>query len=250
MRLLVSVRDASEAIAALEGGADVIDAKEPSRGALGAVDASELRAIVRAVRGERPVSAALGDADDERAVAAAARAAHGAGVSLVKVGLAGVRDVRRAWALLVAATAAAPTVAVAYADSSRAGSLEPRDVLDAAANSGATGVLLDTALKDGGGLFSLMTQDAVRDWIAQAHAAGLGTAIAGKLTEGDLSTVRALGAEVAGLRGAACDGGRTGRISRERVRTLARAIHASQSPSRSPGVRTDTLTPAGSARAK
>ena len=34
--LLVSVRSAAEAITALEAGADVIDVKEPSRGALGA----------------------------------------------------------------------------------------------------------------------------------------------------------------------------------------------------------------------
>ena len=36
--LLVSVRSADEAIAALAGGADVIDVKEPNRGALGAAD--------------------------------------------------------------------------------------------------------------------------------------------------------------------------------------------------------------------
>ena len=35
MHLLVSVRSAEEAAAALEGGADVIDAKDPDNGALG-----------------------------------------------------------------------------------------------------------------------------------------------------------------------------------------------------------------------
>src|SRR4051812_47948913 len=37
MELLVSVRSAKEVEAALAGGADIIDAKEPSRGSLGAV---------------------------------------------------------------------------------------------------------------------------------------------------------------------------------------------------------------------
>ena len=35
MRLLVSVRSAEEVSAALAGGADIIDAKEPERGSLG-----------------------------------------------------------------------------------------------------------------------------------------------------------------------------------------------------------------------
>ena len=36
--LLVSVRSAAEALAALAGGADVIDVKEPNQGSLGAAD--------------------------------------------------------------------------------------------------------------------------------------------------------------------------------------------------------------------
>jgi len=42
MRLLVSVRDASEARAALAGGAGIIDAKEPLNGPLGAVSSDVL----------------------------------------------------------------------------------------------------------------------------------------------------------------------------------------------------------------
>ena len=38
MRLLVSVRSAAEVGPALAGGADIIDAKEPGRGSLGAGD--------------------------------------------------------------------------------------------------------------------------------------------------------------------------------------------------------------------
>ena len=54
MRLLVSVRSEEEARAALAGGAEIIDAKEPSRGALGAVEIGVLREIVRG--GERDAS--------------------------------------------------------------------------------------------------------------------------------------------------------------------------------------------------
>src|SRR3954470_2353055 len=85
MRLLVSVASAREAEAALAGGADLIDAKDPSQGALGAVTLEALRAIQSAVGGARPVTAALGDVKDEAAVETAARA-FGRAAAFVKLG--------------------------------------------------------------------------------------------------------------------------------------------------------------------
>ena len=49
MKLLVSVADAEEAVAARDGGADLIDAKDPSSGALGAVSLPTLSEIHAAV---------------------------------------------------------------------------------------------------------------------------------------------------------------------------------------------------------
>ena len=60
-RLLVSVRDASEALAALAGGADIIDVKEPTRGSLGMADGDAVAGVVEAVGERVPVSAALGE---------------------------------------------------------------------------------------------------------------------------------------------------------------------------------------------
>ena len=62
--LLVSVADADEAIAALEGGADVIDAKDPTGEPLGRVGLDVFNEIVAAVRGRAVTTAALGDASD------------------------------------------------------------------------------------------------------------------------------------------------------------------------------------------
>jgi uncharacterized protein (UPF0264 family) len=60
-QLLVSVRDVAEAEAALAGGADIIDIKEPRRGALGMADAAMIAEIVACVDRRVPVSAALGE---------------------------------------------------------------------------------------------------------------------------------------------------------------------------------------------
>jgi uncharacterized protein (UPF0264 family) len=239
MRLLVSVVDGEEAAAALAGGADIIDAKDPAAGPLGAVTIEALRTISRAVQaraaadGDHLLTAALGDAADEGAVERAAGAASAAGAKLVKVGFAGISAPARTEALLRAARrgATAPgnggcgVVAVAYGDATQAASLCPDALVDAAASAGAAGVLLDTAIKSGPGLRDLLTEVALSTWVARAHRAGLLVAVAGRLQAADLEFVRNAGADIAGVRGAACDGGRTGRIAAEKVRALRRACY-------------------------
>ena len=91
MQLLVSVANATEARDAVDGGADLIDAKNPLNGALGAVSLSMLREIHAAVADRRVVSAALGDADDEETIERAAFAYAATGVGFVKVGFASPR---------------------------------------------------------------------------------------------------------------------------------------------------------------
>ena len=65
MRLLVSVASPDDAREAVAGGADIIDAKDPGMGALGAVSLTRLGDIREVVGGARPLTAALGDAVDE-----------------------------------------------------------------------------------------------------------------------------------------------------------------------------------------
>jgi len=232
MRLLVSVTCAAEASAALAGGADLIDAKDPQAGALGAVSAEVLREIYAAVAGQRPVTAALGDAGDEAAIERAARTFVAAGAALVKVGFAGIASAGRVATLTTAAVRGARAVsdgnggvvAVAYADADRAASLAPADLVKIAARAGAQGLLLDTADKVGPGLRGLIAPGEIAAWVAEAHDAGLFVALAGKLTADDLPFVRNAGADIAGVRGAACDGGRTGRVAADRVDLLRRAL--------------------------
>jgi hypothetical protein len=64
MELLVSVSNAAEAQAAVDGGAGIIDAKDPFAGALGAVQPEVFSQICAAVDASRLVTAALGDAHD------------------------------------------------------------------------------------------------------------------------------------------------------------------------------------------
>jgi len=233
MHLLVSVANAEEAAAALAGGADVIDAKNPSAGAMGAVTPQVFRAIRAVVGDARPVTAALGDASEAGAVERAARESAVAGARFVKVGFAGIESTSRIADILAAAVFGSRAisvektgvVAVAYADAARVSSVAFDELLAVASMSGAEGVLVDTGDKRGPGLRQLVTPSTLSRWVTEAHDAGLFMAAAGKLTADDLAFVRDAGADIAGVRGAACEGGRTGRVSAERVRLLAAAEH-------------------------
>jgi uncharacterized protein (UPF0264 family) len=236
MQLLVSVANATDASAAMAGGADVIDAKDPQSGALGAVRPDTLSVIRGVVDGRRPLTAALGDAATATGIEAIAGEFAKRGASLVKVGFAGIVGKRHIESLIAAAVAgcasrrdghtATGVVAVAYADGDAGCGIDCHALVGIAARAGARGVLLDTADKHAPGLTSLRTLAELSSWVADVHAHGLIAALAGKLTADDLTVVRDAGADIAGVRGAACDGGRAGSVSADRVRMLRERLTA------------------------
>lgn len=151
----------------------------------------------------------------------------------VKVGFADVREpalvrarLRRVidGALLPAAPCA--VVAVAYADWHDVGGAAPSTVVAAAAAEGAMGVLVDTVRKDGAGLFRCLGRAALGALVQDARARSLLVALAGRITVEDLTFAYEAGAEVVGVRGAACEGGRDGRVRESRVRELLAARDA------------------------
>jgi (5-formylfuran-3-yl)methyl phosphate synthase len=233
MPLLVSVRSAEEVAAALAGGADIIDAKEPARGSLGAVSAAVLAAIAARTPGTIPLSVALGDCTSEAEVQAVVDAAQVPGRSApvyLKLGFAGVASVERVTELLVTAVAAAAEgasarciVGVAYADHREAGALPPEDVLRATRAAGASGFLADTWRKDGRGLLDHLSLARLGGLSLRARAAGLLFAVAGSLDSHAIPHLAAI-ADVLGVRGAACRGGRSGSVDAERVAELRRQL--------------------------
>jgi uncharacterized protein (UPF0264 family) len=244
MRLLVSVRSAFEVVPALQGGADIIDAKEPANGSLGRVSATTLLAIARRVPDERGLSIALGDLTDRAQLEAAielTRACARTGETYVKLGFAGLSSPGLIGSLLaeaVRALGAAPriqVVAVAYADHVRAGACPPDDIAQIASEAGAVGVLLDTFTKDQGNLLSWLSPPELDDWVAQLRERGVLAALAGSLQGHSFEVACAAQPDIIGVRGAACVGGRSGRVDRERVRGLRALMRPAEAGSREQG---------------
>jgi uncharacterized protein (UPF0264 family) len=228
MRLLVSVVDAAEARLALSGGVDVVDVKNPAEGSLGAPAPGVIAQVRHVLPPDRELSVAIGDMPSLPGTAAlAALGAARAGADYVKVGLWGPSTTDQAVAVLRAAREAvgrdAAVVAVAYADAARVPSrpLPASQLVTAAGGAGVRGCLIDTAIKDGSGLLSWLAPDALAEIVAQAHRAGLEMALAGQLRAEDLPAIRATGADIAGVRSAAChDDRRTAALDPARIARL------------------------------
>jgi uncharacterized protein (UPF0264 family) len=233
MKLLISVVSPDEAREAIAGGADILDVKNPGEGSLGA----HFPRVIRRVRAIAPrslkVSAAIGDMPNLPGTASlAALGAATCGADYVKVGLWGPRTEAEAVFLLqevqraVSGLPGVAVIAASYADAHRVGTLAPRLLPRIAQAAGVAGCMLDTAVKDGQGLFDFLSPEMLQTLADEAHAAGLLFALAGALQEENLLLVQDLGADVAGVRTAVCrDSRRQGPLDAERVRRLRKIIH-------------------------
>jgi uncharacterized protein (UPF0264 family) len=214
------VRSGEEACAALTGGADLIDVKEPARGSLGRADEVVLREVLSAVAGRRPVSAALGELGDPYPLTSLP-----SGLSFVKWGLAGLRgrwshaldDFR---AFLGHSAPDTHLVAVGYADYARAGAPSPEEVCAYAIERTASAFLLDTWGKDGSGLLDWMPIDDVRRLCRTCGEGGVPVALAGSLGPREIVALRELAPDWFAVRGAACIADRASAIDEGKVRSL------------------------------
>lgn len=220
-RLLVSVRNVAEATLAA-AWADVVDIKDPTRGALGAADPMLWSQVLNVVT-DKPVTLALGEADDW---ASETIPSVPAGVAAVKLGPGAsgrterVRACRRLFE--EAAGRSLPWVAVAYAD-------RPFDVdewLCQAAEDGCVAALVDTCDKSGARLTDVWTIDQMNRYRERANGFGLLLVLAGRISRESLPEL-VHAADLVGLRSAACDAeDRTLGICENGLRLCRRALES------------------------
>jgi uncharacterized protein (UPF0264 family) len=203
-KLLVSVRSASEAEAALEGGASIIDVKEPQHGALGCAATSAIVDVIQTVRGRVPVSAASGELIDHSEISLKL------GLDFIKWGLARAGCNWRHRLLHASSewlsNGNCQPVAVAYADWRQAQSPSTQDVLDFVRQNRWKVLLLDTFQKDGRTLLDWMSYDEIGEicWRCRKH--GILIALAGSLGSKEISKLLPVQPDIFAVRGAVCGG--------------------------------------------
>lgn len=221
IKFLASVRDAAEARMALAGGAHVIDLKEPSQGALGAVSFEIAEQVVRLVAGRALVSATIGDHPLVPEVVAAAVAERArTGVDLVKIGVFDGDAAGTFARLKPLAEQDIRMVAVVLADRTP----DPESLIPIAAQAGFVGIMMDTAGKGGGGLLDHVTLELAGRFVSSAKEHGLLSGLAGSLAIDDIDRLRSLVPDYMGFRGALCTGGREGALDDQRLRAVAARI--------------------------
>ncbi len=231
-QLLVSVRSAAEAQAAVRGGADIIDCKDPSNGPLGAPAIADVVAIVASLgRSQQtpPLSLAMGELAD--CSGSRMRQWNAASfwhrIQFVKVGpycLPGC-DWQEGWIRWRAQIR--PTmrvIAVAYADSAPDSSESPDHLLGNAIHVGADGLLLDTWNKKNGDLLSHVNPSRLSAIVERAHQHQMFAAMAGSVRLDQIPTLVDCGADVIAVRGAVCRAGRHSPVQSSAVRALAAAV--------------------------
>jgi len=230
MKVLISPKDEFEATEAVNGGADIIDVKNPIEGSLGANFPWVIQQIRSLVPPSIEVSATIGDFPHLPGSASlAALGAAVSGANYVKVGLKGSKTKDDATFLMEGVTRTVKeydtqtkVVLAGYADFRRASTLDPFLLPGVARTAGCDVVMVDTFVKDGKGIFDFMDEAACKQFVEEGHARDLDVALAGSIKLPEIPILKHVGADILGIRGAACsDGDRlAGTIQAESVRAL------------------------------
>jgi uncharacterized protein (UPF0264 family) len=231
MKLLVSPISVEEARIALDGGADIIDVKNPKEGSLGANFPDVIQSVKHAIT--KPMSVAIGDFNYKPGTASlAALGASVAGADYIKIGLFDVQTREQASEMTEHVTKAVKqydskkkVVICGYSDYNRINSISPFELPGIVSDAGADVVMVDTGVKDGRSTLEFMNLEKLSSFVDSAHRHGLEAAIAGSLKFEDIDTLKGAAPDIIGVRGCVCGGDRNSSIKLELVRELKERIH-------------------------
>jgi len=202
---LASVRDVAEAETALLARADIVDLKDPAQGALGAVDPETTRRVVDLIAGRAPDSATIGDLPMQpETIRDAVLERASRGVDYVKFGLFPGGDPQACFQALRPIAPRVRLILVLFADA-----LPAFNAVAAAADMGATGIMLDTADKHAGSLLVHLDASGIASFVVRAKAQGLMVGLAGSLKAADVPELLTFAPDLIGFRGALCLGSRS-----------------------------------------
>jgi uncharacterized protein (UPF0264 family) len=222
--MLASVTSVDEALMALQASVDIIDLKQPSAGALGALDIDLVKRIVREIDGRCPVSATIGDLPMQpELVLNAVEAMAETGVDYIKIGFfPGGEHLATVEKLTALTQQNLKLIAVLFAD----GEINFA-FIDALKNAGFKGVMLDTMNKKNGSLNQVMGDAEVARFVRNAKNRKLICGLAGSLRLQDIPSLMTYKPDYLGFRGALClHHNRISKLSRHAIANIRQAINA------------------------
>lgn len=199
--MLASVSNLEEALFVLNTSVDIIDLKQPTEGALGALATETVTQIVQRVNKKKPVSATVGDLPMQaELIFNAVLAMADTGVDYIKIGFFPGGDRQNTLTKLSKITEQGYNlIAVLFADTQPDMSL-----VEDLKNTGFAGVMLDTMDKSNGSLSQVMVLSDIKDFVTTTRDFQLLCGLAGSLKAKDIPELIQLEVDYLGFRGALC----------------------------------------------
>lgn len=201
-QLLISVTSINEAKIALENGADIIDMKDPSAGALGALPIADIASIVTFVNKKKLTSATIGDQpmQPDLLVQRVAEVAK-TNVDFIKIGFFETSDYQPCLdALQRAKQTGIKLIAVLFAEYTY-----PSNIIVTIKNAGFIGVMVDTAIKNGLTLMDYHSESHIKNLSQNVLEIDLSFGLAGSLKIQHIETLQKFNATYMGFRGGVCE---------------------------------------------
>jgi len=201
-QILISVTSIAEAKIALDNGADIIDLKDPSAGALGALPLPLIQTIVSYINGQKLVSATIGDvAMQPDLILPRVRLLAKAKIDYIKIGFFESSDFQPCLDALQAITEAGEQlIAVLFAEHTY-----PDDLILAIKKAGFIGIMLDTATKNGHTFLDYYSEPRRKAFAQKVLALDLTFGLAGSLKLQHIAIAKELNPTYMGFRGGVCD---------------------------------------------
>jgi uncharacterized protein (UPF0264 family) len=223
---LASVQSLEEAETLLPALPDILDMKNPSQGALGALSVAIVSEIVSMIDGRCKTSATIGDLPMQaELIKPAMIQMASSGVDYVKIGLFADDNLQHCIIELADTLKklSTPVIAVIFADSPT-----NEDYLPLLKASGFHGVMVDTAIKNGQHLLEHWDLLMLERFVANTKKHNLLCGLAGALRLEDITVLSYLAADYLGFRSALCmERQRTTRLQISLAKQIQHAIKSS-----------------------
>jgi uncharacterized protein (UPF0264 family) len=209
---LASVESLEEAKSLVEQLPHILDMKNPSEGALGALNHQTVTEIVNWINKGCLCSATVGDLPMQAEITSAAIR------NIDEPGL--IQCIQQLEPTIKSLST--PVIAVIFADQ-----LPQQKLIPLLAKTGFAGVMLDTARKDGQGLLNHLSVEVLQQFVVEAKSAGMLCGLAGALRIEDIETLSPLQPDYLGFRSALCQQHhRTNRLDPELAKQIQNKLNA------------------------
>ena len=197
-KVLGSIKNIFEAKLLLETDIDIIDLKDPSKGALGRLSNVDINNIVKCVNNKKLTSSTIGDIPNNiEIIKKNVDEISSTNVNFIKIGVYKKDYVKT----LCNIKSCKKLIAVFFADIF----LPSHTDLKCLKNSGFYGVMIDTSNKKSGNLLNHISYSDINDFLTIAKNFKLLTGIAGSINETHVNELVKLKPDYMGFRGALCE---------------------------------------------